>query len=392
MLDKKRASDIAQSLLNQSEQNNGIWDRWTHNSGATGVMNGDPSTVAIANFVAFGADQFDLKKAFDSLYKAAMEPTDLDLSDQGCPVFCRGQKPSLDQWLTLNYISDQSNSWEGASETLEQAGADFALSQLARRLPGREKIEQAKSLLLRSRYWKNLYNPNATQALGYIQGKNKDGSWKTNFSPSEHLFVEGSPAQYLWMIPFDGQGLNEILGGDKSMTTRLDSHFRKPNGDWVLYRDEGNYADVSNQPSILSPWMYLFAGRADKTQETINESLKSLWTNSTSGIPGQDDAGQMSSWYVFSSLGIYPLYHGRADLALTTPSFKKAQIGNLTIDVPNWNSKNIYLTSVNINKVKSLKSWINEEYVGKKVSLEFEVSAQPSREFGFKAQDRPPSY
>ena len=162
-------SDIAQSLLNQADQFNGIWDRWTHNNGPTGVMSGDPSTIAIANFKAFGADKFDVKSAYTSLYKAATTPTEYDLSNVGCPVFCRGQKPSLDEWLKLNYLSDQSNSWEGASETLEQASADFALSQLANRLGF---TSHSQKMLTRAGFWKNLYNENATETLGYIQGRN----------------------------------------------------------------------------------------------------------------------------------------------------------------------------------------------------------------------------
>ena len=303
LLNPKLGSDIAQSLFNQANQYDGIWDRWTHNSGPTGVMSGDPSTIAIANFVAFGSDDFDVNGAYQSLITAATKPTALDLSDQGCPVFCRGQHPSLDEWQTLNYLSDQSNSWEGASETLEQASADFSLSQLAKRL-GNKADE--KLLLKRSGYWQNLYNDNATDKKGkhqgYIQGRNKDGSWKKDFDAnSGHLFVEGSPAQYLWMLPFDGLGLNKLVGGDEKMSARLDSHFHKEDGSWVLFRDSAEYSDVSNQPSIATPWMYLFTGDAYKTQATVRETLAQLWHNSTKGIPGQDDLGQMSSWYVFSA-------------------------------------------------------------------------------------------
>ena len=109
MMHPERANDIAQSLLNQSIQYNGVWDRWTHNSGPTAVMSGDPSTISIANFVAFGCDKFDVETAYNSLSKAAKIPTELDLSPIGSPIFSRGQKPSLDQWLKLHYISDSSN-------------------------------------------------------------------------------------------------------------------------------------------------------------------------------------------------------------------------------------------------------------------------------------------
>ncbi|TQV86025.1 glycoside hydrolase family 92 protein [Aliikangiella coralliicola] len=390
LLDQKRAGDIAQSLFNQANQYNGIWDRWTHNSGATGVMNGDPATIAMANFAAFGAQDVNYHDIFASLKKAATEPTEFDLSSTGCPVFCRGQRPSLDQWLSLNYISDQSNSWEGASETLEQVSADFALGQLAKRL-GHD--EDYHSFTHRSGYWKNIFNPDATKEHGFIQGKNKDGSWKKDFDPAnEGLFVEGSPTQYLWMIPFDGSGLMELLGGEQIMTERLDRLFRKPDQSWVLFRDSGNYADVSNQPSINSPWMYLFTGNAYKTQLTVRETLKQLWNDSPKGIPGQDDAGQMSSWYVFSSLGIYPLYPGRADLVLSSPVFSAAQIGNLTITTNSSSARDKYIKSLTINEIPTKKSWIDDSYINQPVHLDFTLSDKPNIEFGASKSDRPHSY
>ena len=390
LLDEKRGSDIAQSLLNQANQFNGIWDRWTHNSGPTGVMSGDPSTIAIANFVAFGATDFDVNGAYQSLLTAATQPTEFDLSNVGCPVFCRGQHPSLDQWLSINYISDQSNSWEGASETLEQASADFALSQLAANV-GDENA--AQSLLTRSGYWKNLYNPKATPTLGYVQGRNKDGSWKKEFDAnSGHLFVEGSPAQYLWMVPFDGAGLNTLVGGDDAMATRLDNHFHKPDGSWVLFRDKAEYSDVSNQPSIASPWMYLFTGQAYKTQDTVRATIELLWNNTTKGIPGQDDLGQMSSWYVFSALGMYPLIPGRADMVLSSPIFTQAKIGNLTINAPKASSENRYVNSLKVNNVQSNKSWIGNDYISTPVTLDFELSATPNTHWGEPKADRPLSF
>jgi len=390
LLDPTRGSDIAQSLYNQANQYNGVWDRWTHNSGATGVMSGDPSTIAIANFAAFGARNFDIQGAYASLLKAANQPTSFDLSNEGCPVFCRGQHPSLDQWQSINYISDQSNSWEGASETLEQASADFALSQLAQKLGDSNASQQ---LLVRSGYWKNLFNPNATKEDGYIQGRNKDGSWKVDFDPnSEHLFVEGSPAQYLWMVPFDGNGLNNIVGGDEAMSARLDNHFHKPDGSWVLFRDDATYSDVSNQPSIASPWMYLFTGQAYKTQDTVRATLELLWNNTTKGIPGQDDLGQMSSWYVFSALGMYPLIPGRADMVLSSPIFSKTQIGNLTVNAPSTSNENRYIESLKINNVASSKSWIDDSYISTPVELTFELSTVPNKQWGAKLVDRPLSF
>lgn len=399
MTHPRRANDIAQSLLNQADQNGGVWDRWTHNNGPTGVMSGDPASIAIANFVAFGADEFEVERAYQSLATAAKVPTGLDLSDQGCPIFCRGQKPSLDQWVSLKYISDSSNTWEGASETLEQASAYFAMSQFAKR---RGYKEDHDLFLEQSGYWANLYNPNATPEEGYIQGRNLDGSWKEGFDPaSTHLMVEGSSRQYTWMIPFDGKGLFKKMGGDEIASRRLDSFFHKSDGSWTLYREGGAYSDVSNQPSINAPWMYLFAGKANKTQETIRATMKELWNDSTTGIPGQDDLGQMSSWYVFSALGMYPLYPGRADFVLGSPSFSNARIvrpqGNINIGVKtrknqNLTSNDVYVQSLSVNGRSSQQAWVAEEFLQEEISLEFEMADQPNKQWGSGEQNIPPSY
>ena len=392
LLQPERGSDIAQSLLNQANQYGGVWDRWTHNSGPTGVMSGDPATVAIANFVAFGSDQFQVDKAYSSLVKAATVPTEYDLSDVGKPIFSRGQKPSLDQWLNLHYISDSSNSWEGASETLEQASAYFALSQLSARL-GKEADHDL--FLAQSGYWKNLFNPNATSELGYLQGRNPDGSWKENFNPTKDIFVEGSPLQYLWMVPFDGSGLFKILGGMEKATDRLDHFFHKEDGNWALYRSGGAYSDVSNQPSINAPWMYLFAGKAYKTQETLRATLSLLWKPTTTGIPGQDDLGEMSSWYVFTALGMYPLYPGRAEMVLGSPIFANVKInrskGDIKILAENASPENIYVDGLKVDGKESLNSWLTEEFIKKGGTLKFRMSKTPNINFG-NIEHIPPSF
>lgn len=385
-------SDIAQSLLNQSKQHGGIWDRWTHNNGPTGVMSGDPSTIAIANFVAFGSKNFNIQEAYKSLVKAATIPTEYDLSDIGKPVFARGQKPSLDQWLNLHYISDSSNSWEGASETLEQASAYFALSQLSKNLNDDEKH---KLFLEQSGYWKNLFNPNATPEMGYIQARNPDGSWTKGFDPTIDIFVEGSPRQYLWMVPFDGSGLISLLGGPEKASERLDNFFHKEDGSWALYRSGGAYSDVSNQPSINAPWMYLFTGKAYKTQETLRATMSLLWKPTTTGIPGQDDLGEMSSWYVFSALGMYPLYPGRADMVLGSPVFKNVKIQRPNVDISikanNASPENIYVKSLKVNGESTLNSWISNEIINNGGTIEFTMSDSINYDFG-NMNNIPPSF
>ena len=194
------------------------------------------------------------------------------------------------------------------------------------------------------------------------------------------------------MVPFDGAGLNQLVGGDEVMANRLDNHFHKPDGSWVLFRDNARYSDVSNQPSIASPWMYLFTGQAYKTQDTVRATIDLLWNNTTKGIPGQDDLGQMSSWYVFASLGMYPLIPGRADMVLSSPSFEKAEIGNLTINAPFASRENRFIRSLKVNNVTSTKSWIGGSYITQPIELDFELSSIPNKQWGEIPSDRPLSF
>jgi predicted alpha-1,2-mannosidase len=279
------AADMAQSLLNQAAQNGGEWDRWTHNSGATHVMEGDPSPAAVAGIAAFGATGFDLAAAYASLARAATVPTAHDRSGEGCPVECPGQRPALDRWLELHYIPAGANAWGGAGETLEDAAADFSLAQLARRA-GDAAGERA--FLERSGYWRNVWNPHAAADGGYVEDRNADGSWPAAFDPAaEDGFAEGSSAQYSWMVPFDGRGLVDAMGGNAAAGRRLDAFFHLAGGAWALTGLGGTHAELDNEPSLGAPWMYLFAGRPDRTQETVRAALERLWSERPRRHPRQ---------------------------------------------------------------------------------------------------------
>lgn len=388
LLDPAKASDIAQSLYNQAQQNNGEWDRWTHNSGATHVMEGDAAAPAIAGIYAFGGTTFDAKGALASLLNAARIPTANDLSDKGCRVECPGQRPSLDKWLTLHYIPAVSNAWGGAGETLEDATADFSLAQLALKL-GDSKTPN--EFLERAEYWQNVFNE------GYIRNRNADGTWPEFDPASTNGFAEGSSAQYTWMIPFNPRGLFDKMGGNAKANERLDAFFKNPDGSWALTGLGGLHAEVNNEPSIGAPWLYLFSGQPYKTQETVRAALNNLWSDRPHGIPGNDDLGEMSSWYVFSALGIYPGIPGRAELLLGSPLFPQIVIrrGNgktITIRAPQARADAPYIQSLRVNGQTSTKPWLPESFVASGGELDFVLSATPNVNWGSAPGDAPPSF
>ncbi|HEX4533805.1 MAG TPA: GH92 family glycosyl hydrolase, partial [Rhizomicrobium sp.] len=267
-LDPQIGSDIAQSLYNQASQNNGVWDRWTHLTGATSVMNGDPSPASIAAIYNFGGHDFDVRGAYASLLKAATTPTALDLSNRGCGVQCVGERPGLDRWLKLHYMPVGSPGWGSAADTLELAAADFGVAQLAV-ING--DAANAKLFTERAGWWRNLFNPKATPQGGYIQPRNADGSWKpVDFNvENDDDYVEGSGAQYLWMVPFDPAGLFAELGGTEKAATRMDRFFYNSDGSLAVTKSGVMHAELDNEPSIASPWLYDFGGTPWKTQEIV---------------------------------------------------------------------------------------------------------------------------
>jgi predicted alpha-1,2-mannosidase len=403
-LDPKLASDIAQSLYNQARQNGGTWDRWTHMSGATHVMNGDPAAPAVADIWAFGGRDFDAKGALASLIHAADTPTAADLSHEGCPVECVGQRPGLDQWLKLHFIPTGAPAWGGAADTLEVATAEFAISSLAERLGDGAN---ARRFLERAQYWRNLFNPNAAPDGGYIQNRNADGSWAEvrddddkplhAFTPStEDGFVEGSAAVYVWMVPHNVKGLFDAMGGVEPARRRLDGFFYKADGSMAVTKSGPLHAELDNEPSIGSPWLYDWAGEPWKTQELVRRVLDELWVNEPKGIPGNDDLGAMSSWYVWAALGLYPETPGRAELVLGSPLFSKAVVhrpaGSVTVTAEGAGPGRPYVQALSLDGAAWDRPWLPESFALKGGRLDFRLGAQPNKAWGADLTSQPPSY
>jgi len=381
LLFPKIASDMAQSLLNQANQW-GCWSRWTHQTGAANVMNGDPSAPAIAAIEEFGGDEFDVKGAYESLLAAALTPHDGH----------RCSRPNLQQWLTEHYFTASNTRHDtSVADTLEYSTADFALSQLAGR---QSDTANEEKLLQRARYWKSLYNPKATPQEGYLQPRKRDGNWKSFDPASTDGLVEGTGAQYLWMVPFDVRGLFELMGGNEPAIQRLDRFFRDEHGGWAFTAD-GVHPGFENEPSLGTPWLYDFAGAPSKTQETVRAVLDRLWHDSPDGIPGNDDLGEMSSWYVWAALGMYPEIPGRAELLLTSPLFAETTIhrenGTMRLAARRRIGSDVFIHQVRVNGKRWQRPWLPESFVRLGGTVEFDLSDKPSG-WGSKADDAPPSF
>jgi predicted alpha-1,2-mannosidase len=381
-------ADIAQSIFNVATANGGVWDRWTHNQGGTHVMTGDPAHAALPSIYAFGGTGFDASGALASMIHSATTVTSADLSRDGWNVMVVGERPSLDKWLSLHYIPTNGNAWGGAGETLEDSIADFGVSQLAGRLGDSAHQQQ---FLARAQFWKNVFNG------GFIKNRNENGTFPSFNPASSSGFAEGSAAQYTWMVPHNVKGLFDLMGGNTAATNRLDTFFHNSDGTFALTGAGGLKSELDNEPSIWVPWLYNFAGRPDKAQETIRQVLTTLWSATPGGIPGQDDLGAMSAWYVWSAIGLHPLTPGRAELLLSSPLFPQVIVhrGNgrtITVTGTGASATNKYVQSLTVNGVASTRPWLPESFVANGGTLGFTLGATPNTSWGSAPADAPPSF
>ncbi|WP_329587348.1 lectin [Kitasatospora sp. NBC_01250] len=303
LVDPQAASDTAQSMLDDYDQT-GQFPKWSENNGESHIMVGDPADAILADYYAFGATHFDSAAALAGMIE---EGTDAN-----------SNRPGLNYLRQLGYLPSDGtygccNFYGPAATTLEYDTADFAISALAGALG--DTTHQA-SFADRAQDWRNLFNP----ASGFIQPRDTSGSWTRGFDPtSGKNFVEGDSWKYTPMVPFNLHGLATAMGGNAAMAAFLDT-------DLSSFTGAGGHTDLGNEPSLDVPWEYDYIGRPYQTQQTVRRIQDQIWTDSPSGLAGNDDLGEMSSWYVWSALGMYPETPGTADLALGSPLFTRALV------------------------------------------------------------------
>ncbi|MDE3068606.1 MAG: GH92 family glycosyl hydrolase [Verrucomicrobiota bacterium] len=384
MLDPRAASDMAQALLVDYQQG-GAFPRWGVPNEDSGVMMGDPAAPIIADFYAFGATNFDTKATLAGLVRAATDPS------VWAPRTRTHERDALADYLKLGYVPEhQQGGYGNVSMTLEYDSADFALSQFARGLGD----DADSALLLRhAQNWENLFNPET----GYIQMRRRDGSWAPGFKNNvgaydgDQAYVEGTAAQYLWMVPFNLKGLAEKMGGPEAAAKRLDVFFTRLNAG-----ANSEYAYLGNEPCLETPWEYDFWGQPYKTQKVVRQALTELFSAGPHGYPGNDDLGEMSSWYVFAALGMYPELPGSDFLVLGSPLFSKAVIhlpnGEVTILGNGAGADAPYVQNLTVDGQTWNKPWIRYPEIARGGSLTYTLGATPNVNWGSNLSDAPPSF
>jgi hypothetical protein len=246
----------------------------------------------------------------------------------------------------------------------------------------------------RAQGWRKVFNP---ANGGFIAERNANGTFRAFNAASSAGFAEGSAAQYTWMIPYNPRGLFNAMGGTATAIARLDTFFHDSAGNFSLKGGGGLKSDLSNEPSLGTPWLYNFAGQPFKTQSTVRAVLNTLWASSPTGIPGQDDLGAMSAWYVWSAMGLQPIAPGRAELLLAAPLFRQVVVHrtngvNLTINASGAASNAGFIQSLTVNGAASTRAWLPESVVQSGGTVDFIVGTSANTAFGAAAADAPPSF
>jgi predicted alpha-1,2-mannosidase len=384
MLSPKVASDVAQSLLVDYQQG-GAFPRWGVPNEDSGVMMGDPAAPITAGFYAFGATNFDAHAALAGLVRAATD------SSVRAPRTGTYERDALADYLKLGYVPEnQQGGYGNVSMTLEYASADFALSQFAQALG--DDADSA-TLLRHAQNWTNLFNPET----GYLQMRRRDGSWVPGFKDNvgdydgDQAYVEGTAAQYVWMVPFNLNGLATMMGGPEVAAKQLDVFFTRLNAG-----TDSQYAYLGNEPCLETPWEYCFWGRPYETQKVVGQAMTQLFSSAPHGYPGNDDLGEMSSWYVFGALGMYPELPGSDVLVLGSPLFPKAvlhlQNGDVTILGQGAAANAPYVQSLSVNGQTWNKPWIRFRDIARGGKLIYTLGTRPDTDWGINPTNAPPSF
>lgn len=379
MLVPKQASDMMQSLVEDAQQG-GALPVWPAANDEACQMVGSPSCPMIADAYAFGARDFDTKAALSEMLKGATVP--------GIRVNRCLEWDSLDAYLKYGYLGPDSpgrRPQSGPSQSLEYNAADFSIAQMARALGDTATY---RTFLHRAQFWRNTFDT----SNGYVEPRLKNGSFIAVDPALYNYFVEGNPAQYSWMVPYDLRGVFDLMGGNAKVVQRLDKFFTELNAG-----EAAPYFWVGNEPVFFVPWAYDYVGAPWRTQAVVRRVRDELFTTQPDGEPGNDDLGAMSAWYVFAALGIYPVTPGVGGFALNSPMFPDATIhlGNgktIRIEAENAGAANPYIQSLTVNGQAFQHTWLDDDTWSHGATLRFKLGPTPNKQWGSQPQDAPPSF
>ena len=359
LIEPQRQRDMVRSLLDTYVHTGWLPDARV--AGANGLVQGGTNgDVVIADAVVKHLGGFDL----DLAYAAVRKDGDVEADDQ----LIAGR--ALKDYLSLGYMSlSQTRS---ATRTVEYAYDDFAIAEVAR---ATGHADDAARFLKRSGNWRTLWD----DKLECIHPRYADGTWLENYDCDytypdsttpwwDAPFYEGSGTQYSPYVPQDPAGLMTRIGGKAAFVAWLDHLF------------DGHY-DPGNEPDILAPYFYLYAGRPDRTADTLRKIMAEAYHPTRKGLPGNDDAGTMSAWYVWNAIGLYP-NAGQPLYYIGSPLFTRAVLRleggkTFTVSAPNASEANRYVVAARLNGRPLNQAWLSHDEIVEGGVLELDMAAQP---------------
>ena len=362
LIEQKRTNDFINTFLAKFDEG-GIMPIWDLAANYTGCMIGYHAVPVIADAYLKGIRNYDAVKALKAMKHSATR-----------------DKLGLDSYKNIGFIPVEKES-ESVSKTLEYAYDDWTIAQMAKAM---DEQEDYKTFTKRSQNYVNVFDPTTK----FMRGRFRN-TWFSPFDPYEVNFnyTEANSWQYSFYVPHDITGFMNFLGGKDELEKQLDNLFTA--NDKTSGREQaditgliGQYAH-GNEPSHHMAYLYNFVNKPYKTQEKTRQILTELYTNSPDGISGNEDCGQMSAWYIFSSLGFYPVTPGSNQYIIGSPLFDKATIQfedgkSFTVEAINNSLENKYIKNVRLNNKAYSYSYLKHSDIVKGGNLVFEMTDRPT--------------
>ncbi|MBT8244955.1 MAG: glycoside hydrolase family 92 protein [Winogradskyella sp.] len=362
IIEQEKTNDFINTFLAKYDEG-GIMPMWDLAGNYTDCMIGYHAVPVIADAYLKGIRDYDTEKAFEAMKHSATR-----------------DKFGLEAYKKYGFIPVDEES-ESVSKTLEYAYDDWTIAQMAKDMG---KTEDYKNYIQRAQYYKNVFDPESK----FMRGRFRN-TWFAPFDPYEVNFnyTEANSWQYSFYVPQDISGFIELLGGKDQLESQLDELFTAKTE--ISGRNQsditgliGQYAH-GNEPSHHMAYLYNFVNKPHKTQERVYQILTELYNNDPDGVSGNEDCGQMSAWYVLSSMGFYSVTPGSNQYIIGTPLFDKATINlengkQFTVIAKNRSETNIYIESAKLNGNPLEETLIKHSDIIEGGTLEFKMTNQPS--------------
>ncbi len=363
LLDPVRTADFMQSLTLMYEQG-GSMPKWPAGMAYTGCMDGTSADIVLADAYLKGIRNFDYATAYEGCYAHATGPVPNDGRD------------GLDSYISLGYIPADEYQ-KGLSYTTEYCYDDSALSAWATAL---NKPDDAAMFLARSKNYRNYWD----SSTGFLRPRLADGTWVSPFDPVDILdpyYTEGDSWNYTFFAPHDVAGLAALFGSPAALVEKLNYAFEMnvpfQYFDWA----PAAYVWLGNEPCLFHPFIFAEAGRPDLTQKWSRWASATKYRDFVGGLPGNDDAGTMSSFYIFSALGFFP-QAGSVKYVLGSPVFDGAVLhlpnGDLKITAANNGPNNVYVQSATLNGAPLTTPLFTHDQIANGGTLEFAMGPLPA--------------